>query len=448
MGSALSGATKDPSRLVRAGLSLGYAHTEAVLGANDSHERIFSDVSGALTLVPWFQVAVQLTGRYDMHSSTAGSDKGFAGSTALTTRHAFALTPDLALAGQARFLFPAANAITRGFEGITSELGGLLSYAAWKGGEVGGLLGYRIDRTEHALSDPNALSAADRLAAEVSAFNSVMVGAMVSSRLKHATVLGEFSWDIQHGSGAPSAIESPMRLRAAVQTLVGEHIVPGAEFGVTLSQRPQFNDLFRIEPRVWAAVTLGLVFGKQPEKAEPTDSFEPTPVAETRSLTGELLLLVDDGETPISGAAVSVTVEDEIQSAETDAQGRVRFRVARGKPVSVDVTAAGCHPSSATTSVDAPSRELTVSLKRALPEGEIKGKVRSLRGGPLKARVEVLETGRIIQTKDDGSFLIEVPPGDYRLRISADGHEPQERTAQVEHLGVTILVVDLRRTSK
>ncbi len=439
----------ESTRVLRAGLSLGYAHTESVLGERDRHERVFSDVSGALTLVPWFQVALHLDGRYDLHRSPAlGRDKGFAGSSAVMTRHAFALRPDLSIAGQARFLFPAANAVKLGFSGITTELSGLMSYTAWKGGELSGLLGYRFDRTSRALSDSDALSPADRLAAQVSHFNAFMIGAMVSSQLKHATLLGEWSWDIQHGSGSPAAIESPMRLRAAVQSLIGERIVPGAEFGVTLSQRPIFNNLFRIEPRVWAAVTLGVLLGKTPEKIPEEAPLQAAPVVEKRAATGELVVHANDGETPLHGAAVTVTMGEETLSSETDATGQASFRVNRGEPITVTVTAGGCHPATQTTVVETPSHPITISLKRALPEGEIKGKVRSLRGGPLKARVEVLDTGRIVQTKDDGTFLIEVPPGDYRLRISADGHEAQERTAQVERLGVTILVVDLRRTSK
>lgn len=438
-------------RALRVGGTLGFAHTEDVLKQKDRHERVFSDVSGAFTAVPWFQVALHLTGRYDMHRSPQfANDKGFAGSTALSTRHAFALTPNLALAGQTRFLFPAANAIKRGFTGATTELSALLSYTGIEKLEVTGLLGYRIDRTNHALSNAEALSAADRLAAEVSDFNAVLVGAMVSGQLDRATLLGEWSFQVQHGSGAPAAMESPMRLRAAVQTLVGDRIVPGLEFGVSVSRRPVFTatDLVRVEPRLWAAITLNVLLGK---KSAPAVNEEPTPIlaAEVRPTTGELLVRVDDGGAPIAGAAVTIASTAETLSAETDASGVARFQVKRDEILDVSVTANGCHPASQTVVVEQSSHTLPISLQRTLPEGEIKGKVRSLRGGPLRsARVEVVETGRVVQTKDDGTFLIEVPPGDYRLRISADGHETQERTAQVERLGVTILVVDLRRTSK
>jgi hypothetical protein len=48
----------------------------------------------------------------------------------------------------------------------------------------------------------------------------------------------------------------------------------------------------------------------------------------------------------------------------------------------------------------------------------------------------------------EGQFVIRIAPGDYTLRISADGYESQERPAQVEPSGVTIIVVDMKRARK
>ena len=56
---------------------------------------------------------------------------------------------------------------------------------------------------------------------------------MFTAQLERFTVVGEWSWDVNIGSGAPSPMESPMRLRGALQTVVGERWVPGGEIGVT-----------------------------------------------------------------------------------------------------------------------------------------------------------------------------------------------------------------------
>jgi hypothetical protein len=92
---------------------------------------------------------------------------------------------------------------------------------------------------------------------------------------------------------------------------------------------------------------------------------------------------------------------------------------------------------------------MTVTMVRHLPEGEIKGSVRSLRGGkPVRAHIIVSPLGKTIDTDEKGDFVIGVPPGQYTLEITAVGHETQQRAATVERLGVTILVVDLRRAPK
>jgi hypothetical protein len=72
-----------------------------------------------------------------------------------------------------------------------------------------------------------------------------------------------------------------------------------------------------------------------------------------------------------------------------------------------------------------------------------------LRGGkPVRARIIVGPIAKTIDTDEKGNFVIGVPPGQYTLEITAVGHELQQRTATVERLGVTILVVDLRKATK
>ena len=88
-----------------------------------------------------------------------------------------------------------------------------------------------------------------------------------------------------------------------------------------------------------------------------------------------------------------------------------------------------------------------VTLTARLPAGEIKGAVRSLSGQPLRAQLELLPLGLVASSDAQGQFAIEVAPGDYTLRISAEGYETQQRPAQVEERGVTIVVVDLREAA-
>jgi hypothetical protein len=326
----------------------------------------------------------------------------------------------------------------------------LASYALWGTGELTGLVGYRVDRSAHAVVHEKALSAADRLAASTSRYDAALLGALLSAPLGRFTGVGEISWDINVGSGAPSAFQSPLRFRAAVQTMVGKYLLPSVELGANASGHPSLASGARIEPRFWAAIGLGVVLDHAaPAPAAPPPEDSRPASAEEEPQTGEVRVRVmDAAHNPLADASISVEANGERQELTSDVTGRAQFTVPRGSKLTFSVRAEGWRPAERSVVLRKTEGELSFALERDLPEGEIKGNVRSLRGGPLKAQVEVLNTGLVVTTEDDGTFHIDVPPGDYRLRITAEGHEAQERTAQVERLGVTILVVDLRRTTK
>ena len=87
VGSARVTPKSDSLRAFRGAFSLGYAHTEGVLGTDDRHERVFSEFAAAWAQMGWLQLALKLDGRYDIHrSASLGNDSGFAGSTDLTVR--------------------------------------------------------------------------------------------------------------------------------------------------------------------------------------------------------------------------------------------------------------------------------------------------------------------------------------------------------------------------
>jgi hypothetical protein len=69
--------------------------------------------------------------------------------------------------------------------------------------------------------------------------------------------------------------------------------------------------------------------------------------------------------------------------------------------------------------------------------------VRRFDGKPILARI-VISTLKIDQkTRPDGTFEIDVPPGDYSVVVSAERFSRQTRTAHVERRGVAILIVEL-----
>jgi len=82
-------------------------------------------------------------------------------------------------------------------------------------------------------------------------------------------------------------------------------------------------------------------------------------------------------------------------------------------------------------------------------DGQLRGLVRSLRGGAIDADVQVTPAGgaagepRALRA-EAGRFTLDLPSGAYDVRIVARGHETQKRRVQIEPDGVTLLNIDLR----
>ena len=240
--------------------------------------------------------------------------------------------------------------------------------------------GAQLDRTRYAVKRPSELSANDRIAAGLSSSNAVLLGVMASRPFAGWMVSGEWSWDVAVGSSAPSVLVSPMRVEVGVQRTLLSGFFAGALLGASPSTRPRANELARIEPRVWAMLTLGFAFDGR-ERVTPKPAAAPT--------------------TPKVAAPVA-----------------------------------------------APPPEPMPEPGPSLPAGQIRGRVRSLRGKALRAQIEVLPLGQKMESDATGAFVIDVPPGRYNVVVRAEGHETQERPAEVEQNGVTILVIDLRRSEQ
>jgi hypothetical protein len=433
----------------RAVLGLGYAYTEGVLDGSDAHQRLFSEVAAGYAPYRYLQLSLGLDARYDTHSGDQGSDSGGAFGTTLATRHAFAITPELSLAARTKLRFPAAASVSRGFRGVSPELGAIASYLFQRRYELSFDVGYRLDRTENSVAHPSALSRADLLAASISRYDSALLGALFALPLGPVTASAEWSWEVALGSGAPSPLASPMRARFAAQMKVAERYVPGVEFGLSPSARPSLERMARIEPRLWFALSLGVVF----ERARPLHAETVKATTEISQVELESALLdvrvVDPAGVAVADATVELASDERNERSTTSADGVAALTLTPDDTHQLTVSADGFEPQQTTVQGTRGRQTLTMTMARHLPEGEIKGSVRSLRGGkPVRARIIVGPIAKTIDTDEKGNFVIGVPPGQYTLEITAPGHETQQRTATVERLGVTILVVDLRRAPK
>ncbi len=445
-----SGLDRDQLSLRLAG-SLGYGFTESVLSKRDRHQRGAGELAIALVVAPWLQATLSGELRVDHHSPDGdGRETGLLGSTRLATRHVLSLGPRMALGLAPRVHFPGAESPARGFRAASYELLALFSARLPRELELSLNAGYRLDRTRLAHEDARALPEPQRLAAGLTdAKNACLLGALLVAPLGPFRLSAEWSWELLLAARV-RANESPMRVRVALQRLFGERFLPGVELSVDTSSRPDFVGLTRIEPRVWARLSLAVLLGPKPPHGPPPEPAAPAPPKATPEVAAEALhaitlRIVDVNGKPIAGARIMVPGEEARDAYRSDADGHVTLQVPAGI-TAVTIEAPGFEPVWRTLGRDA--GPAAVVLKPELPPAEIKGVVRNLAGDPVAASVTVLPEKLSVLTDARGQFAIGVAPGDYTLKIEADGYEPQERRAQVELRGVTIVVIDLRRADR
>ena len=114
-----------------------------------------------------------------------------------------------------------------------------------------------------------------------------------------------------------------------------------------------------------------------------------------------------------------------------------------GETVTIDAQSAGYEPATETITMADAAAELTLTLQRRLPSGQIRGLIRSFRGVALSAEIKIEPGDKTLHTQD-GRFEADVAPGAYDVTITAPGYETQRRHVEVERNGVTLLNADLR----
>jgi hypothetical protein len=446
--------------------SVGYAYTEAVLGRGDAHHRGM----GALTLdgrpLSWLAIALKLDGRYDLHLVPGQPrDVGLVGDPRFYLRVDHRLAPSVRIAARLGLWLPGRDAPSMDFTAITPELSAALTYA------VPGVpvwfttnLGYRIDRSARTAKDAPLLSAADRSALEVNAFDQLLLG--VGSAFGGGPVQGfvEASGEILVGSGHPSLSRSPLWIGGGARVAVSRNLRVEAGIEVAASTRPALgptDPLVPVPPRVAGWLGLSYRFSAAPVHApeerlppppasprpppaiEPPAPTVPSPApAATTSVDGRIE--TESGAVPLE-AAILAENDQQTSPVPVDAEGRFTLKGAVGRAIIVRAQAPGYQPSTRTvTLAEGEMPPLVFKLHSLLPSGQIRGLVRSLTSHNVEAQVRVQPLGLVLNAAE-GRFEADVAPGNYEVIITAPGFETQRRRVVVEQNGVTVLNIDLRK---
>jgi hypothetical protein len=431
---------------IAARAGFGYGWTEAVLKMKDSHHRMQLDAAASYTPLPWLSTALRVLGRYDLHAGGENDgDYGFVTGTHLTARTVLPLGTDFQAGAELDLWLPGGDSVGKAFSALSGDLALLLAYAPQASGlRLGLMLGLRLDRSRYGGGEPDRYSPADRLALGVSdALWAARPGVAFAYRSGSVEWLAEWAYRMYF----EYAGQSPMWIRAGARYWPSDNLQLELLLGVSPSQRPslaQDAPLTVVEPRAWAGVSATYAWRSEPPPPEvvapppPPPEPEPEPRA---ALHGQVLA---QGGAALPGANVSLSLADNKQELQTDAQGRFSFDDLEPGEYQLAVSAEGFEPAQRSVLLQPKAApELSIPLTRELPIGQIRGTVRRFDGKPILARVVISALNIDLKTRDDGTFEIDVPPGDYAVVVSADRFKRQTRTAHVEQRGVAILIVEL-----
>jgi hypothetical protein len=438
-------AAADP---VAAGVALGYARTEPQPGEEGAHHRMLARAAVAVAPLPALQVSLRVDARHDRHPpDSQGGNSGTLLSPTLVARWLEHLGSGLSVGAEAGLWLP-------GSESSNTRLGSASPHAAlfgtWRSGAwaLGGLAGYRFDRSAGASPDLARTRAGDRLALGLSDFDAAKVALGAAYLLGMSRLFAELNADLLLGSGAPPSSEHPITASLGARHQLDPAWTLELVATACASQRPALgpNDpLVPVEPRF--ALVVGTSFRlaaaatppAAPREAPP--SAAPAPAAALASI--ELTVQLASRE----AGRVQASLFRGAQRSTLSRQGENQFVLSGVAPGSAELRVSADGYREWTQSVNVPESgvtRLSVQLEPLL-QAQIRGLVRSLTGRGLRARILVQPLGIQADTTAEGFFELDVPPGSYSVTIEAEGYAPQQRQVALERDGVVILNADLAK---
>jgi hypothetical protein len=420
----------------------GYGYTEAVLGQDDTHHRARAGLALSYRPNSWLGFAAAFDARYDRHLGDGIDDGGYVGDPRLTARVLRLGTGDLTFGAEATLWLPGESAPSIVASAATLDAIGLATYAppALRRHAIHVNAGVRVDQSAASAPAADRLSLAQRLALGVSDSHALLVGAGWSASLAPGTVFAEWSWDVLIGADAPAPHRSPMRMSAGLYRRVGDRTRLFGVGEVSLSARP---GLERSDPLVPVEPRASFIAGVSYQLRGPGAGAHAELDAQLGSIAGRVAS--PEGE-PIAGARLRIRARGVDKAVTTAEDGSFR---AGGIPVGqagIVARASGYREHTLAVEVVAQTAaDVSIALEHDLPDGQLKGVVLSFDGHPIAAAIRVEPIGVNTSAGDDGSFELDLPPGEYEVSISAPGHRDQVRTLTVERRGVTVLNIDMRR---
>jgi len=455
-----------PRGTVELALLSGYGYRKGLLGPDHTLGRAIGDFALAYAPSSQLVLALSLDGRYDKHKGLSTThDDGYVGDPHLLVRYGGA-SGRIAFGGQLGVWAPGKDAPSVAASAISVDARALLSIDAGFG-TLSIDAGFRLDNSKKSVDQPDQLSVEDRVSLGVSDFHAALAG--LSLRIpagSRAYVALEGSTDLFVGSGAPTPIlRGGVQLGVAVSdafTVIGfieAAKVPGLAYSDVMA-----GDVVLVpyEPLVTGGLGLQVRFGGRGRAAGTSHvvkNVTPSAVSviETADAAG---IVFDDAGKPVVGAKVTIKLKNHTGTAVTDGKGAYTIaklpigKTAGGRTVLDDTAAevlaevANKRPGSTTLTLGKGANAVPpLTLEPMLPPGQLRAVIINVATSrPVAGATVTIDPGGVTATSGpDGKFTVDLPPGLYKLTVTARGLAPQELDVNIEQNGVAIKNIELHK---
>lgn len=452
------GAPVPAEHKVRAAASGGYGWYESFADIDGSTNRLYGNLAASYSPLSTLTLGFDAQGRYD-NSTAEGAKSTLYGEPTLTARYAQPILDEIHLGVQ--FDLRVIGGIAPGIipkamsPALRAQIAARLAKQTWLAAEIG----FHLDLSENAIEEGKYASTVQNLTIGASSSPSIPWGVGLSHRFGQSgtELLGEFSGDTLVGNAAPSFGESPLRLSLGARQPLREGLSLGGTVNFGLSARPDLvptppEAYVPREPRISAALTIAWQWDKQekgvvpelapkPVEKAPPPPPPPEPLIQTAPVTGSV---VDEGGRPLPDVEVVLTRKGaEPIKMHSAADGQFEFP---DVPLEGEVQLVLKTPGYEKVSLsyaEGKDRNSEIVMYPALPAGQVRGAILDLSGRPVAAKITITPGDVEIQVQEDGSFELELAPGNYTVRFSHDDFKNQKRDIVVQDRGVVILNIAL-----
>jgi hypothetical protein len=192
------------------GAALDYGWYPALQEEDGRTRRLGTQLSAAWSPTAQWSLRAGFRGVVGMTPESADrTDRSYYGEPELGARGVLELAPALYIGGELQARLVGASAPSVRWSALTSSLSGLLGWRLLPDTWFGLRLGYRLDRSGHAVAEPERVRFGDRLILPASSWDAALLGFGVTHRIRRTELLAEMSAEPLVGSGSPSPSASP-----------------------------------------------------------------------------------------------------------------------------------------------------------------------------------------------------------------------------------------------